>query len=392
MSMDPHDQPPAAEPQPSRPIVPKSAKGALRPERGVAPPRRSRRSRSQFVVFLNFIVACLVLVAVGGLVVAWLGKSMFEGPGPAQHTELVMIRPNSSSATIADTLERAGVINDARVFRIGLRVNGADNRLKAGEYEIKAGASMRDIMELLESGKSVLASLTIPEGLTVQQAFQRIAENDALSGDMPSEMPPEGGLLAETERFTRGMQRQALIDKLVARQKELVDTIWERRQPDLPINTKEEFVTLASIVEKETAVADERPRIAGVFMNRLRKSMRLQSDPTIVYGLFGGAGKPADRAIYRSDIEKTTPYNTYRIDGLPPTPIAIPGQAALEAVANPSQTNELYFVADGTGGHVFSKTLAEHNDNVARWRKFRREQAQNAGQSATEAEETLPVE
>ncbi|WP_416223047.1 endolytic transglycosylase MltG [Tianweitania sp.] len=392
MSMDPYDQPPAAGSQPSRPIVPKSANEALRPERGLPPPRRSKGSRSQFVVFLNFIVACLVLAAVGGLVVAWFGKSMFEGPGPAQHTELVMIRPNSSSATIADTLERAGVISDARVFRIGLRVNGADNQLKAGEYEVKAGASMRDIMELLQSGKSVLASLTIPEGLTVQQAFARIAENDALNGDMPTDMPPEGGLLAETERFTRGMQRKALVDKLVDRQKELVETIWARRQSDLPIKTVEEFVTLASIVEKETAVSDERPRIAGVFINRLRKNMRLQSDPTIVYGLFGGAGKPADRAIYRSDIDKTTPYNTYRIDGLPPTPIAIPGRASLEAVANPSRTKELYFVADGTGGHVFAETLAEHNENVARWRTIRRQQAQTAGQSATEAEETLPVE
>lgn len=392
MSIDPADQQPASGSQPIRPIVPKSASEALRPERGVPPPRRSKRSRSQFVVFLNFIVACLVLLAVGGLAAAWFGKSMFEGPGPAQHTELVLIRANSGSASIADTLERAGVISDARIFRIGLRVNGADGQLKAGEYEIKAGASMRDIMELLQSGKSVLASLTIPEGLTVQQALQRIAEHDALSGDMPTERLPEGALLAETERFTRGMSRKALVEKLVDRQKELVETIWARRQPDLPIKTVDEFVTLASIVEKETAVSDERPRIAAVFLNRLRKGMRLQSDPTIVYGLFGGAGKPANRAIYRSDIDKTTPYNTYRIDGLPPTPIAIPGRASLEAVANPSQTKELYFVADGSGGHVFADTLAEHNENVARWRAFRRQQAQTAGQSATEADETLPVE
>jgi len=392
MTIDPADQPPASGPNPSRPIVPKSANDALRPERGTPPPRRSRRSRSQFVVFLNFLVACIVLVAVAGLAAAWFGKSMFEAPGPNQHAELVMIRPSSSSSAIADTLEREGVISDARIFRIGLRINGADGALKAGEYEIKSGASMHDIMDLLQSGKSVLASLTIPEGLTVQQAVQRIANSEALTGDVPDDLPPEGWLLAETERFTRGMSRQALIDKLAARQKQMVEDVWARRREGLPLETVEEFVTLASIVEKETAVSDERPRIAAVFINRLREGMRLQSDPTIVYGLFGGAGKPTDRAIYRSDIEKTTPYNTYRIDGLPPTPIAIPGRASLEAVANPSQTEERYFVADGTGGHVFAKTLKEHNENVARWRAFRRQQAKSAGQSEAEADETLPVQ
>ncbi len=393
MSNEPADLPPPNGSKSGRPIVPKSARNALRPQKGVTPPpRRSRKSRGPFVVFLNFVVATAVLLSVAGLGIAWFGKSIFEGRGPAQHTELVMIRPNSSSAVIADTLESAGLISDARIFRIGLRVSGADGNLKAGEYEVKAGASMHEIMELLVSGKSVLATLTIPEGLTVQQAFQRITEHDALAGEMPSQMPAEGLLVAETERFTRGTTRQSVVDKMVERQKRLIDQVWARRQSDLPISSVEEFVTLASIVEKETAVADERPRIAGVFINRLRKGMRLQSDPTIVYGLFGGAGKPANRAIYRSDIEKSTPYNTYRIDGLPPGPIAIPGRASLEAVANPSKTDELYFVADGTGGHVFSKTLAEHNENVARWRAFRRQQAQNAGQSATDADDTLSVE
>jgi UPF0755 protein len=268
-----------------------------------------------------------------------------------------------------------------------VRAYGNDSALKAGEYEIKPEASMRDIMELLKSGKSVMYSLTIPEGLTVEQAFQRIAEQEALTGDMPETLPPEGSLAADTQRFTRGATRQQVIDKMLAHQKDLVEDIWARRAPDLPLANIEEFVVLASIVEKETGRGDERSRVAAVFLNRLKKNMRLQSDPTILYGLFGGKGKPADRAIYQSDIEKPTAYNTYTINGLPPTPIANPGKAALEAVANPSQTNDLYFVADGSGGHVFAQTLEEHNQNVARWRAIRKKQAEEAAKAAEGASE-----
>jgi UPF0755 protein len=237
-------------------------------------------------------------------------------------------------------------------------------------------------MDLMNSGKSVLYSLTIPEGLTVEQAFQRIAEHEALVGDMPTEMPPEGALAADTQRFTRGTTRQQMIDKMLADQERLVEGIWNRRVSGLPFSNINEFVTLASIVEKETGRGDERSRVASVFINRLNKGMRLQSDPTILYGLFGGKGKPADRPIYQSDITKPTPYNTYVINGLPPTPIANPGRAALEAVANPSKTKDLYFVADGTGGHVFAATLDEHNENVARWRAFQRKQADDAAKAA----------
>jgi len=207
----------------------------------------------------------------------------------------------------------------------------------------------------------------------VEQAFQRIAQTEELSGEMPVELPPEGSLAADTQRFTRGMPRQAIIDKMVEDQKKLVDSVWQTRSSDLPINDVGEFVTLASIVEKETGVAAERPRVASVFINRLKKGMRLQSDPTILYGLFGGKGRPADRAIFQSDIQKPTPYNTYVIDGLPPGPIANPGKAALEAVANPAKTDDLYFVADGTGGHVFASTLQEHNKNVAKWRAIQKQ-------------------
>jgi len=365
-----------------QPIVPKTASEALRPEIGTPPPKRSRASRSQIVVFMNFIVtmAMLAIILVG--VALYVGKREFDGPGPSTTTTNFMVRQNTGVAEIADQLERRGLISDSRIFRLGVRAYDKGGVLKAGEYEIRAGASMRDIMDLLESGKSVLASLTIPEGLTVEQAFQRIAEHEALTGDMPAEMPPEGSLIADTQRFTRGATRQSIIDKMVADQKRLVESIWNRRVSGLPIADINEFVTLASIVEKETAVSDERSRVASVFINRLNKGMRLQSDPTILYGLFGGKGRPADRPIYQSDIDKTTPYNTYRIDGLPPGPIANPGRASLEAVANPSRTNDLYFVADGTGGHVFAETLEEHNENVARWRALQKKQAEEAAKAA----------
>jgi UPF0755 protein len=374
-----------------QPIVPKTASEALRPELGTPPPKRSRASRSQIVVFMNFVVTSAMLAVIVAGVALYVGKREFDGPGPSTTTTNFLVRPNTGVAEIADQLERRGLISDSRIFRVGVRAYDNDGGLKAGEYEIKAHASMRDIMELLESGKSVLASLTIPEGLTVEQAFQRIAEHEALTGDMPSEIPPEGSLIADTQRFTRGATRQQIIDKMTADQKRLVETIWNRRVSGLPISDINEFVTLASIVEKETGVADERSRVAAVFINRLNKGMRLQSDPTILYGLFGGKGRPADRPIYQSDIDKPTPYNTYLINGLPPGPIANPGRESLEAVANPSKTEDLYFVADGTGGHVFAATLEEHNENVARWRAFQKKQAEEAAKAAAEAAETGSV-
>ena len=366
---------------PPQPIVPKTASEALRPELGTPPPKRSRASRSQIVVFMNFVVTSAIFAILVAGVALYVGKREFDGPGPSTTTTNFMVRPNTGVAEIADQLERRGLISDSRIFRLGVRAYDHDSGLKAGEYEIKAGASMRDIMELLESGKSVLASLTIPEGLTVEQAFRRIAEHEALTGDMPSEIPPEGSLIADTQRFTRGAARQQIIDKMLADQKRLVENIWKRRVSGLPLADINEFVTLASIVEKETGITDERSRVAAVFINRLNKGMRLQSDPTILYGLFGGKGRPADRPIYQSDIDKPTPYNTYVINGLPPGPIANPGRESLEAVANPSKTKDLYFVADGTGGHVFAATLEEHNENVARWRAVQKKQAEEAAKA-----------
>ncbi|MES0072206.1 endolytic transglycosylase MltG [Mesorhizobium sp. M0058] len=368
--------------QQTGPIVPKTAAEALRPEAGTPPPKRSRASRSQVVVFMNFVISAVMLMILAAGVSLYFGKQAFNEPGPSVAGDTFLVKPSTGVQDIADQLERRGLISDARIFRIAVRVYGNDSALKAGEYEIKPRASMRDIMELLKSGKSVMYSLTIPEGLTVEQALQRIAEQDALTGDMPAAKPAEGSLATDTLRFTRGATRRQMVDKLLADQKKLVDEVWQRRAPDLPLANVDDFVTLASIVEKETGRGDERSRVAAVFLNRLAKGMRLQSDPTIIYGLFGGKGKPADRPIYQSDIQKQTPYNTYLINGLPPTPIANPGRAALEAVANPSKTDDLYFVADGTGGHVFATTLAEHNENVARYRALQKKQAEDAAKGA----------
>ncbi|HEY4191762.1 MAG TPA: endolytic transglycosylase MltG [Mesorhizobium sp.] len=373
------------QPAQSSPIIPKTASEALRPEAGTPPPKRSRASRSQVVVFMNFVISLIMLAVLAVGVAAYFGRQAFLEAGPSTAGDTFLVKPKMGVADIAEQLERRNLISDARIFRIGVRAYGNDAALKAGEYEIKPLASMRDIMEILKSGKSVLYSLTIPEGLTVEQALQRVSEQAALVGDMPATVPPEGSLATDTLRFTRGATRQEMVDKLLADQKKLVDEVWARRSPDLPLANIDEFVTLASIVEKETGKGDERSRVAAVFLNRLAKGMRLQSDPTIIYGLFGGKGKPADRPIYQSDISKATPYNTYMINGLPPSPIANPGRAALEAVANPSKTKDLYFVADGTGGHVFAATLEEHNENVARYRKLKK-QAEEADKTAEPAQ------
>ncbi len=371
------------------PIIPKSANEALRPERVPHPPKRSRKARSQVVIFLNFVMTVVVFVALAAAGAVYYAMHEYEKPGPLEANKNFIVRSGAGISEIASNLERNEIITDSRVFRFVSEAYLSNDTLKAGEYEIKAHASMQEIMELLKSGKSILYSVSLPEGLTVKQMFHRLADDPVLVGDLPSELPPEGSLKPDTYKFTRGTERNEIVKQMTAAQKALVQQIWEKRDPDLPVSTIEEFVTLASIVEKETGRADERPRVASVFINRLEKGMRLQSDPTIIYGIFGGDGKPAERAILRSDLDKQTPYNTYLIKGLPPTPIANPGRAALEAVANPSRTPELYFVADGTGGHVFAETLDEHNANVRRWRKLEAERAAEAAKATEAAQDAV---
>ena len=370
------------------PIIPKSASEALRPEKVPQPPKRSRKAKSQVVIFLNFLMTVIVCLTIAAAGTVYYAMSTYEDNGPLTANTNFIVRNGAGIQEIASSLERNNIVSDGRVFRFMSEAYLEDNdTLKAGEYEIKAGSSMQEIMQLLKSGKSILYSVSLPEGLTVKQMFSRLSGDPVLEGDLPVQVPAEGTLRPDTYKFSRGTKRAEIVAQMAAAQKQLVDQIWEKRDPDLPIASRDEFVTLASIVEKETGIADERSRVASVFINRLEKGMRLQSDPTIIYGIFGGDGKPADRPILKSDLEKDTPYNTYLIKGLPPTPIANPGRAALEAVSNPSRTSDLYFVADGTGGHVFAATLDEHNNNVRRWRKIEAEKA-----AAAKSTETAPAQ
>ncbi|SIP93516.1 UPF0755 protein [Rhizobium sp. RU20A] len=370
-------------------IIPKSANEALRPEKVPEPKRRSRKARSQVVIFLNFVMSVIVFGALIGAGAVYYALHTYEAPGPLAANSNFIVRNGAGMSEIANGLERSGIISDSRVFRFVSEAYLDSETLKAGEYEIKARSSMQDVMQLLKSGKSILYSVSLPEGLTVKQMFKRLADDPILEGDLPKELPVEGSLRPDTYKFSRGTKRAEIVEQMKNAQTALVEQIWARRDRDLPVETLEEFVTLASIVEKETGRADERSRVASVFINRLEKGMRIQSDPTVIYGIFGGDGKPADRPIYKSDLDKQTPYNTYVIKGLPPTPIANPGRAALEAVANPSRTEELYFVADGTGGHVFATSLDEHNANVRRWRKIEAERAAEAAKA--EAEGAAPA-
>lgn len=365
-------------------IIPKSPKDALRPERVPSPPRRSREARSQLVIFLNFVMSMVTLVTVAAVGLVYYAFHEYQATGPLEADTTFLVREGAGINEIAGQLERRNIISQYRVFTAVTKFLGDDQKLRHGEYAIKAHASMLEIMELMKSGKSIQYSVTLPEGLTVKQIFKKLAEDPVLEGELPVDLPPEGSLRPDTYKFTRGNKRSAIVEQMKAGQARLLDEVWDKRDKDLPIATKEEMLVLASIVEKETGKSDERPQVASVFLNRLRKNMRLQSDPTIIYGIYGGDGKPVDKPITQSDKTKETPYNTYVIKGLPPTPIANPGRAAIEAVANPSRTNYLYFVADGTGGHAFAETLDEHNENVRRWRKLEAERGQqpdDAGQT-----------
>lgn len=331
------------------------------------------RRRSRLV---RFLLAAFIALPLGAVIAAGgaflYGKYLFETDGPHTETEIVLLEQGMGVRAIAARLENEGVISNAYVFLAGVRLHRAERSLKAGEYEIPAHASMAAIMGILREGRSILHRLTVPEGLTSEQAMLLVEAHPVLIGDMP-ETPPEGSLLPETYSFTRGMTRAEIVANMQAAATRVMDELWEKRAGNLPFKTREEAIILASIVEKETGVPTERPRVAAVFVNRLRVPMRLQSDPTIIYGLVGGKGS-LGRPIRRSELDRVTPYNTYQIDGLPPTPICNPGRASIEAVLNPPETGEYYFVADGTGGHAFSRTLSEHQARVREWREIERRQ------------------
>jgi peptidoglycan lytic transglycosylase G len=350
----------------AKPSLPRSPRAALEPERIPAPKRHSRRVRHPIVVIGNAIFTALILVSIAVGATLFIGRQRFEAPGPLPEDKLVNIPRGLGIRDIADLLQREGVIDQPYVFMGGVIVLKARGELKYGEYQFGKQASVAEVVDTITEGKVIQHGLTVPEGLTSEQIVARLLENDVLTGQI-REIPREGTLLPETYKFTRGMTREQIVQRMQQAHRRVLQEVWERRMPDLPIKTPEQLVTLASIVEKETGRPEERTRVAAVFVNRLKGRMRLQSDPTIIYGLTGGKGS-LGRPILRSEIDQPTPYNTYVVDGLPPGPIANPGRASLEAAANPARTKELYFVADGTGGHVFSDNYAEHQKNVARLR------------------------
>lgn len=322
-------------------------------------------------------IAALVIVAAlfAGGVVIW-GNDTFEKPGPLADETVIVIKRGAGLRAIARQLEQAGILQYPWLFVAKAKWTGAHRDLKAGEYAFAPGISPAAVMAKIRKGDVVIHKITIPEGLTSQQVATLIARAPALQGALPA-LPPEGVLLPETYDYTYGDSREALVQRIRKARDETLAELWKSRTEGLPLADPEAASILASIVEKETAEPAERPRIAAVFINRLRRGMRLQSDPTVVYALTGGTG-PLGRPLTRRDLGLKHPYNTYTVKGLPPGPIANPGTASLAAVLRPAETKELYFVADGSGGHAFAKTLREHNRNVARWRRLQRKAREKA--------------
>jgi UPF0755 protein len=371
------------------PISPRSPRAALEPEQVPQPPRRSDRVRNPFVVAGNAIITGLLLliIAAGGLYV--YGKQVLSAKGPLTADKVVNIPPRAGMADIGEILQREGVINaDKWTFIGSVLAMRARAELKSGEFLFPKQSSLADVIGTIVEGKVVQHAFTVPEGLTSEQIVARLMENDIFSG-APHEIPREGTLLPDTYKFPRGTSRDQGIRRMQQAQKRVLAEIWERRNPDLPLRSPEQLVTLASIVEKETGKPDERSRVAAVFVNRLRQKIKLQSDPTIIYGLVGGKGT-LGRPIKRSEITQPSPYNTYVIEGLPPGPIANPGRASLEATANPARTRDLFFVADGTGGHTFTESYDQHQKAVGKLRALERQQ-QNDTAEPEEAPPPAPA-
>jgi UPF0755 protein len=314
----------------------------------------------------------VILVAVLAVAGAFALEHMnFSAAGPPAsqggRQTVVLIAPGEHLLAISKQLKADGIIRSSLLFALGVRLRSEGGRLKAGEYAIPSGASMDNVAAILVAGQSIEHKLTAAEGLTSQMIYEIVRNDPDLIGD-PGNVPPEGSLLPETYLYTHGMTRTAIIARLMQAQKTFLDKAWQSRAPNLPFRTPADVLILASIVEKETAIPEERRHIAAVFINRLRLGMKLESDPTIIYGIT--RGYPLGRRIRESEIKAATPYNTYMINGLPATPICNPGKDSIAAVLQPEQSNDLYFVADGTGGHVFTASIAEHQKNVARWRQI----------------------
>jgi UPF0755 protein len=379
LQVDPLDGTPVTE---SRRLALRSARAAIQPEGVPTPSRRqrSKRVRNPIVIAGNLLLTIVFLLTIAAGVGFVIGKQRFDLPGPLAREKIVNI-PRGGIRDTADLLMREGVIDQPYVFMAGALMMKARDELKYGEYLFRKNASLREVVDTIIEGKVVQHNFTMPEGLTSDQIVQRLLDNDVLSGNI-REVPREGTLLPETYRFTRGTTREQMIQRMQQAQRRVLQEVWDRRMQDLPVRSPEQLVILASIVEKETGKPEERTRVAAVFINRLKQKMRLESDPTIIYGLVGGKGT-LGRPIQANEIRQPTPYNTYVIDGLPPGPIANPGRAALEAAANPARTKEIFFVADGTGGHAFSENYEQHQKNVARLRAIEQQAAPPAPAAAS---------
>jgi UPF0755 protein len=329
---------------------------------------------------INGLLTLLVILFAGiGGGAVWYERQL-DVAGPLKAPANFVVKRGEGARDIAKRLEESGIISSQHLFigkyvthAFGRTFGGKGLNLQAGEYIFEAGSSVRQVVNILSEGRTALIGVTIPEGLTSQQVVDRLNGMEVLTGKI-TQVPPEGSLMPDTYRVPRSMDRNKVIEMMQSMMSKFLADAWEKRREGLPVRTPQEAVVLASIVEKETGRRDERAQVAGVFSNRLTKGMRLQSDPTILYGVDGGKVRWG-RPIYRSEINRKTAHNTYQIDGLPPTPICNPGRAAIEAVLNPASTTDLYFVADGKGGHIFSETLKEHNAAVANWRRIERELA-----------------
>lgn len=324
------------------------------------------------------------MTLVGGLI-AWGGSQMGE-PGNFSEDVVFEVKQGDRLQGVSERLEAQGLISNGSIFRIAARYSGDDARLKFGEYKLPAHSSMQDVLGLITSGRALAYQVTVPEGLTSWQVVQLLNDEPLLSGEVV-EIPPEGSLAPNTYSISKGDTRASVLHRMTLAQHKILTEAWELRAEGLPLESPDEALTLASIVEKETGIGSEREVVASVFVNRLNRGMKLQTDPTVIYGITKGKGS-LGRGIRQSELRKRTDYNTYVIEGLPPTPIANPGKLAIEAVMNPATTNYVFFVADGTGGHTFAETLGEHNKNVRAWRRIEaQKRAEERARAAEEAKE-----
>lgn len=321
----------------------------------------------------------LVVLALAGAAAGWLYlQSEISKPGPVAQTTKFEVRAGEHLGSVAERLEDEGLVREARTMRLHARIEGQQAAIKVGEYAIPARSSVAAILDQLVEGDVIEYRITIPEGLTTAQILRLVEASGDLDGDMPERAIEEGSLLPDTYIFSADTTRTQMIERMEKAQDDLLEDLWPERRDGLPVDTPEEAVILASIVEKETGAAGERDLVAGLFTERLERGMRLESDPTVIYGvskgepLFNNQGQR--RTLYRSELNRQTDWNTYQMDGLPKTPICNPGRDAIAAVLDPPDTNYIFFVADGKGGHLFAETLAEHNRNVAAYREYERQE------------------